>query len=210
MQQLLNLKPHVFNLLAVKNLLTVNMMKSDHFWSVAASLCSLYLRQFSSLCLCCHVFVFFVSSYWGPDEPNRLVKGNPICVEMRFFDTENSWNDISCTTENFWMCEKEAALWTTPENKQTNQNLENEAGIYKRLIFCWQYKHGVFWFLKWKPSLWSFLFISINQSISHVYLYSTFQETGSVISIAKPSIKEIPQKKSVISVSTKALVFSEM
>uniref|UniRef100_A0A3B5Q720 CD209 antigen-like protein C n=1 Tax=Xiphophorus maculatus TaxID=8083 RepID=A0A3B5Q720_XIPMA len=31
MQQLLNLKPHVFNLLAVKNLLTVNVMKSDHF-----------------------------------------------------------------------------------------------------------------------------------------------------------------------------------
>ncbi|XP_027872188.1 CD209 antigen-like protein C [Xiphophorus couchianus] len=49
-------------------------------------------------------------SYWGPGEPNRLVKGNPICVEMRFFDTENSWNDIPCTTENFWMCEKEAAL----------------------------------------------------------------------------------------------------
>ncbi|XP_043969810.1 CD209 antigen-like protein 2 isoform X1 [Gambusia affinis] len=49
-------------------------------------------------------------SYWGPNEPNRLEKENPICVEMRFFDTENSWNDISCTTENFWMCEKEAPL----------------------------------------------------------------------------------------------------
>ncbi|XP_016521421.1 CD209 antigen-like protein A isoform X2 [Poecilia formosa] len=49
-------------------------------------------------------------SYWGPNEPNRLEKVNPRCVEMRFFNTENSWNDISCTTENFWICEKETAL----------------------------------------------------------------------------------------------------
>uniref|UniRef100_A0A3B5M8L6 C-type lectin domain-containing protein n=1 Tax=Xiphophorus couchianus TaxID=32473 RepID=A0A3B5M8L6_9TELE len=62
----------------------------------------------SSIYLCTSNVVKFL--YWGPGEPNRLVKGNPICVEMRFFDTENSWNDIPCTTENFWMCEKEAAL----------------------------------------------------------------------------------------------------
>ncbi|XP_054897433.1 uncharacterized protein LOC129367161 [Poeciliopsis prolifica] len=47
-------------------------------------------------------------SYWGPGEPNKLAK--EVCVEMRFFENENSWNDMPCSTENFWICEKETIV----------------------------------------------------------------------------------------------------
>lgn len=49
-------------------------------------------------------FVFF--SYWGPDEPNGFEGKNEDCVEINFFDFENSWNDIPCENQNFWICEK--------------------------------------------------------------------------------------------------------
>ncbi|XP_049900120.1 CD209 antigen-like [Epinephelus moara] len=42
-------------------------------------------------------------SYWGPKEPNGGSGEN--CGEMKF-DSENSWNDGSCSLSHFWMCEK--------------------------------------------------------------------------------------------------------
>ncbi|XP_047222427.1 CD209 antigen-like protein E [Girardinichthys multiradiatus] len=50
------------------------------------------------------------NSYWGPGEPNNLAGTNENCVEVRFFELENSWNDIPCDRENFWICEKDAAF----------------------------------------------------------------------------------------------------
>ncbi|XP_041838365.1 CD209 antigen-like protein A [Melanotaenia boesemani] len=49
-------------------------------------------------------------SYWGPGEPNRLEDRNESCVEIRFHETENSWNDITCEDQNFWICEKNVNL----------------------------------------------------------------------------------------------------
>ncbi|XP_013883364.1 C-type lectin domain family 4 member E [Austrofundulus limnaeus] len=45
-------------------------------------------------------------NYWGEGEPNNLIRVDDKCVEIRFFKTENSWNDIPCTTSNYWICEK--------------------------------------------------------------------------------------------------------
>uniref|UniRef100_A0A1A8QEU7 C-type lectin domain-containing protein n=1 Tax=Nothobranchius rachovii TaxID=451742 RepID=A0A1A8QEU7_9TELE len=49
-------------------------------------------------------------SYWGPEEPNNLENNSEQCVESRFFNQDNSWNDIGCTNKNFWICEKNLAL----------------------------------------------------------------------------------------------------
>ncbi|XP_015224626.1 PREDICTED: CD209 antigen-like protein E [Cyprinodon variegatus] len=49
-------------------------------------------------------------SYWGSGEPNGYGGRNENCVEIRFFDHQNSWNDIPCEDQNFWICEKEEAL----------------------------------------------------------------------------------------------------
>uniref|UniRef100_A0A3B5KZ22 C-type lectin domain-containing protein n=1 Tax=Xiphophorus couchianus TaxID=32473 RepID=A0A3B5KZ22_9TELE len=48
-------------------------------------------------------------SYWGPGEPNGFEGKIENCVEIRFFELENSWNDIPCGDENYWICEKEVA-----------------------------------------------------------------------------------------------------
>uniref|UniRef100_A0A8C8DQD4 C-type lectin domain-containing protein n=1 Tax=Oryzias sinensis TaxID=183150 RepID=A0A8C8DQD4_9TELE len=47
-------------------------------------------------------------SYWGQGEPNGHTTRNITCVEIRFFQQENSWNDIRCYEQNFWICEKNA------------------------------------------------------------------------------------------------------
>uniref|UniRef100_A0A3P9IYQ4 C-type lectin domain-containing protein n=1 Tax=Oryzias latipes TaxID=8090 RepID=A0A3P9IYQ4_ORYLA len=47
-------------------------------------------------------------SYWGQGEPNGYMNRNESCVEIRFFEQENSWNDIPCYEQNFWICEKNA------------------------------------------------------------------------------------------------------
>ncbi|XP_041838336.1 CD209 antigen-like protein E [Melanotaenia boesemani] len=49
-------------------------------------------------------------SYWGPGEPNRFEGKNESCVEIRFHEIENSWNDIPCEDKNFWICEKNVYL----------------------------------------------------------------------------------------------------
>ncbi|KAM4749985.1 CD209 antigen-like protein C [Anableps anableps] len=48
--------------------------------------------------------------YWGPGEPNGYEGKNENCVEIRFFELENSWNDIPCEDQNYWICEKGVAL----------------------------------------------------------------------------------------------------
>ncbi|XP_037030006.1 C-type lectin 37Db-like [Bradysia coprophila] len=39
---------------------------------------------------------------WGTDEPNNI---NERCLELRWKDTAWSWNDRTCTTELFFICE---------------------------------------------------------------------------------------------------------
>ncbi|XP_049426113.1 CD209 antigen-like protein E [Epinephelus fuscoguttatus] len=44
-------------------------------------------------------------SYWKPGEPNDFLGNTEDCVEM-----EDSWNDIPCKNQNFWICEKMMSL----------------------------------------------------------------------------------------------------
>ncbi|XP_074486706.1 C-type lectin domain family 17, member A-like isoform X1 [Sebastes fasciatus] len=48
-------------------------------------------------------------SYWGPGEPNGFEDRNEDCVKIKFYEQENSWNDIQCGDQNFWICEKRIA-----------------------------------------------------------------------------------------------------
>uniref|UniRef100_A0A8C9YW30 C-type lectin domain-containing protein n=1 Tax=Sander lucioperca TaxID=283035 RepID=A0A8C9YW30_SANLU len=43
-------------------------------------------------------------SYWHSEEPNGGEREN--CVEIHFLDSENSWNDVKCSTPNNWICER--------------------------------------------------------------------------------------------------------
>ncbi|KAM8880080.1 CD209 antigen-like protein A isoform 2-T2 [Spinachia spinachia] len=48
-------------------------------------------------------------SYWGPGEPNNFlgsISRNEKCVEIRLHEVENSWNDVNCEAQNYWICEK--------------------------------------------------------------------------------------------------------
>ncbi|XP_068583571.1 CD209 antigen-like protein A [Cebidichthys violaceus] len=49
-------------------------------------------------------------SYWGPGEPNDFEGKIEECVEIKFHEMENTWNDASCGDQNFWICEKMIAL----------------------------------------------------------------------------------------------------
>ncbi|KAL6105052.1 cd209 [Pungitius sinensis] len=52
-------------------------------------------------------------SYWGDGEPNDFLgtmSRNEKCVEIRFHEVENSWNDNNCEEQNYWICEKMIAL----------------------------------------------------------------------------------------------------
>ncbi|XP_045890990.1 CD209 antigen-like protein C [Micropterus dolomieu] len=42
--------------------------------------------------------------YWGSGEPNGGSGEN--CVEIKYYDKENSWNDGPCSISHFWVCEK--------------------------------------------------------------------------------------------------------
>uniref|UniRef100_A0A3P9HS72 C-type lectin domain-containing protein n=1 Tax=Oryzias latipes TaxID=8090 RepID=A0A3P9HS72_ORYLA len=45
---------------------------------------------------------------WNWVDGTLLTERNITCVEIRFFEQENSWNDIRCYEQNFWICEKNA------------------------------------------------------------------------------------------------------
>ncbi|XP_026159801.1 CD209 antigen-like protein A isoform X2 [Mastacembelus armatus] len=49
-------------------------------------------------------------SYWHSGEPNNFEGKIEDCAEIRFYDVENSWNDIPCNDQNFWICEKTVTL----------------------------------------------------------------------------------------------------
>lgn len=52
-------------------------------------------------------------SYWGPGEPNDYLgttSKNERCVEIRFFEERDSWNDRNCNDQNQWICEMKIAL----------------------------------------------------------------------------------------------------
>uniref|UniRef100_A0A8C7WXV5 C-type lectin domain-containing protein n=1 Tax=Oryzias sinensis TaxID=183150 RepID=A0A8C7WXV5_9TELE len=46
------------------------------------------------------------TSFWYPGEPNNFRGTEEDCAETKYYDYENSWNDVECTNANFWMCEK--------------------------------------------------------------------------------------------------------
>uniref|UniRef100_A0A3Q3BQ00 C-type lectin domain-containing protein n=1 Tax=Haplochromis burtoni TaxID=8153 RepID=A0A3Q3BQ00_HAPBU len=44
------------------------------------------------------------TSYWNSGEPNGGRNEN--CGEIKTYNSENSWNDESCSNAKFWICEK--------------------------------------------------------------------------------------------------------
>ncbi|PWA16213.1 hypothetical protein CCH79_00020106 [Gambusia affinis] len=46
------------------------------------------------------------TSYWVPGEPNNYENRGEYCVEIRNFQREDSWNDLHCGDENYWICER--------------------------------------------------------------------------------------------------------
>ncbi|XP_061534827.1 CD209 antigen-like protein E [Phycodurus eques] len=45
-------------------------------------------------------------SYWAANEPNNYEGTKEDCVQIRFGDINNSWNDVTCGEQHFWICEK--------------------------------------------------------------------------------------------------------
>uniref|UniRef100_A0A3B3I9T0 C-type lectin domain-containing protein n=1 Tax=Oryzias latipes TaxID=8090 RepID=A0A3B3I9T0_ORYLA len=50
------------------------------------------------------------TSFWYPGEPNNFRGTEEDCAETKYYDYENSWNDVECTNANFWMCEKKTGV----------------------------------------------------------------------------------------------------
>nr|XP_033479567.1 CD209 antigen-like protein E isoform X2 [Epinephelus lanceolatus] len=49
------------------------------------------------------------TSFWRSEEPNNN-GGNEDCVETNDSDHRNTWNDASCETKKFWICENKMAV----------------------------------------------------------------------------------------------------
>uniref|UniRef100_A0A3Q3F6G7 CD209 antigen-like protein A n=1 Tax=Labrus bergylta TaxID=56723 RepID=A0A3Q3F6G7_9LABR len=49
-------------------------------------------------------------SYWSPGEPNEFEGKKEDCVEIKHHEMDDSWNDIPCEDQNFWICEKMVAV----------------------------------------------------------------------------------------------------
>uniref|UniRef100_UPI0037E9BDA4 C-type lectin domain family 4 member E-like n=1 Tax=Semicossyphus pulcher TaxID=241346 RepID=UPI0037E9BDA4 len=51
------------------------------------------------------------TSYWDANEPNSHEGIDEDCGEIKLhYDDENNWNDVSCTVQNIWICEKKFTL----------------------------------------------------------------------------------------------------
>ncbi|XP_042279324.1 CD209 antigen-like [Thunnus maccoyii] len=50
------------------------------------------------------------TSFWISEEPNDYEGRNEDCVETRFFNEENGWNDVICGEKKLWICEKKMFL----------------------------------------------------------------------------------------------------
>ncbi|XP_044202949.1 CD209 antigen-like protein E [Thunnus albacares] len=50
------------------------------------------------------------TSFWISEEPNDYEGRNEDCVETRFFNEENGWNDSICRERKLWICEKKMFL----------------------------------------------------------------------------------------------------
>ncbi|XP_076583670.1 uncharacterized protein LOC143318998 [Chaetodon auriga] len=50
------------------------------------------------------------TSYWHIGEPNSFNGRDEDCVELRFYENKNSWNDAACNNQNAWICEKMVPL----------------------------------------------------------------------------------------------------
>ncbi|XP_044045919.1 CD209 antigen-like protein E isoform X2 [Siniperca chuatsi] len=50
------------------------------------------------------------TSFWYFGEPNNYHGRNEDCIEIKYHDNGNSWNDVVCENENLWICEKKMAL----------------------------------------------------------------------------------------------------
>uniref|UniRef100_A0AAQ5YAV7 C-type lectin domain-containing protein n=1 Tax=Amphiprion ocellaris TaxID=80972 RepID=A0AAQ5YAV7_AMPOC len=46
-------------------------------------------------------------SYWSTHEPNGATNEN--CVEVNNFYQEKSWNDVACSSQHYWICEKKVS-----------------------------------------------------------------------------------------------------
>nr|XP_049577677.1 CD209 antigen-like protein E [Syngnathus scovelli] len=46
------------------------------------------------------------TSFWAPNEPNKFEGKNEECVQIRYNDNINNWNDVECEEQHFWICEK--------------------------------------------------------------------------------------------------------
>uniref|UniRef100_A0A3P9AVD0 C-type lectin domain-containing protein n=1 Tax=Maylandia zebra TaxID=106582 RepID=A0A3P9AVD0_9CICH len=44
------------------------------------------------------------TSYWNSGEPNGGRTEN--CGQIKVYDSQNSWNDETCSNKHFWICEK--------------------------------------------------------------------------------------------------------
>uniref|UniRef100_A0A3B3BXZ6 C-type lectin domain-containing protein n=1 Tax=Oryzias melastigma TaxID=30732 RepID=A0A3B3BXZ6_ORYME len=49
-------------------------------------------------------------SFWHPGEPNSYWGRDEDCAEIKYINDVNSWNDLVCTNENFWICEKKTGV----------------------------------------------------------------------------------------------------
>ncbi|KAA8578972.1 hypothetical protein FQN60_007011, partial [Etheostoma spectabile] len=63
-------------------------------------------------------------SYCNSGEPNGGKVEN--CLEIRYFDSENSWNDLSCSNSRNWICELKD--YNSP-SKTTRQKTNNDKYI---------------------------------------------------------------------------------
>ncbi|XP_034543148.1 C-type lectin domain family 4 member F-like [Notolabrus celidotus] len=50
------------------------------------------------------------TSFWNPGEPNSYLWSDEDCVETKWYEVENSWNDAECQDKKPWICEKTFAL----------------------------------------------------------------------------------------------------